>query len=188
MHLKKIFYSLVLCWAALLPTVSAAEELKLGFVNAAKILEDAPQAEAARNKLEKEFAPRDKDLVATQKAIKNAEDKLAKDSASMSDSERLKTERDIISQKRDLKRAQDEFREDFNIRRNEEFGKLQKLVFEAIVTLAKQENYDLIVGDGAIYASSRVDMTGRVLERLKGGKGEPAAAKPAEPAEPAPAQ
>ena len=193
MHLKKIFYGLVLCSIGLLPAVSGAEELKLGFVNAAKLLEDAPQAAAARSKLEKEFAPRDKELVSTQKAIKSAEDKLAGDSGKASDAERVKAERDLISQKRDLKRAQDEFREDFNIRRNEEFGRLQKLVYETIVSLAKQENYDLIVGDGAIYASNRVDMTERVLERLKGGKGEPAAASKAEPAagkpaEPAPAQ
>ncbi|MEW6352936.1 MAG: OmpH family outer membrane protein [Pseudomonadota bacterium] len=180
--MKKILY--IVCFTLLGATFSAsAAEMKLGFVNAAKILEEAPQAEAARSKLEKEFAPRDKALVATQKEIKSLEDKLAKDGAIQSESERRKAERDVLTQKRDLKRAQDEFREDFNIRRNEEFGKLQKLVYEAIVALAKQENYDLIVGDGAIYASDRVDITDKVLERLKGGKSEPAAdsAAPAKP-------
>lgn len=171
--MKKYFYTLLVCLVGFSSTGYAAE-LKLGFVNAAKILEEAPQAEAARNKLEKEFAPRDKSLVASQRGLKDLEDKLAKDGAVMSESERRKSERDIITQKRDLKRAQDEFREDFNIRRNEEFGKLQRLVYETIVALAKQDNYDLIVGDGAIYASDRVDITDRVLERLKSARGEPA--------------
>lgn len=171
--LKKFIITLFVCLSCAAPVAFAAE-LKLGFVNAAKILEESPQAEAARNKLEKEFAPRDKELVATQKQIKGSEDKLTKDGAVMSESERRKTERELLSEKRDFKRAQDEFREDFNIRRNEEFSKLQKLVFETIVALAKQENYDLIVSDGAIYASDRVDITPKVLESLK-GKSAPAA-------------
>lgn len=174
--MKKLVYTLLIAafsWSAY------GAELKLGFVNAAKILEEAPQAEAARNKLEREFAPRDKNLVAMQKEIKSLEDKLAKDGAIQSDDERRKGERDVITQKRDLKRAQDEFREDFNIRRNEEFGRLQRLVYETIVSLAKQDGYDLIVGDGAIYASDRVDITEKVLERLKGAKADSApAAKP----------
>ena len=34
----------------------AAADLKVGFVNAAKVLEQAPQADAARASLEKEFS------------------------------------------------------------------------------------------------------------------------------------
>jgi len=177
MRLKKNFCFLLFCLLGFSAGGAFAAELKLGFVNAAKILEEAPQAEAARNKLEKEFASRDKDLVASQRQVKSLEDKLSKDDSSFSEADRRKAERDIISQKRDLKRAQDEFREDFNIRRNEEFGKLQKLVYDTIVTLAKQDSYDLIVGDGAIFASDRVDITNKVLERLKNNPGSSSASE-----------
>ncbi len=175
--MRNIFYTLctALFWVS---SVASAQELKLGFVNVAKIAEEAPQAEAARSKLEKEFAPRDKGLGESQKQLKVLEDKLAKDGAVISEAERAKAEREILSQRRDLKRSQDEFREDFNIRRNEEFAKLQKLVADTIVSLAKKESYDLIVGDGTLYASDRVDITDKVLEALKGAKGaEPAAPK-----------
>ncbi|MEO5573461.1 MAG: OmpH family outer membrane protein [Gammaproteobacteria bacterium] len=171
MLLKKFLCLLLISFFGFSSGGAFAAELKLGFVNAAKILEEAPQAEAARNKLEKEFAPRDKDLAASQKQLKSLEDKLTSDNSAISGAERRKAERDIISQKRDFKRAQDEFREDFNIRRNEEFGKLQKLVYDTIVTLAKQDSYDLIVSDGAIFASDRVDITNKVLERLKNNPG-----------------
>lgn len=162
--------------------VVSAAELKLGFVNAAKILEDAPQAEHARNKLEKEFSGRNKKLIDGQKEIKTLEDKLAKDGAVMSDAERGKSERNINALRRDLKRDQDEAREDFNIRRNEEFSRLQKQVYEAIVALAKKENYDLIVADGAIYSSERVDITDKVMARLKAAAPEAAKGGATEPA------
>ncbi len=144
-----------------------AEAIKIGFVNVARVLQQAPQAEQAKKRLEREFAPRDKRLVAMQKELKKLEEKLARDAAVMSDSERRKLERDILAKQRELKRARDEFREDFNLRRNEELGKLQRQVFEAVKSLAKDEDYDLLLTDGVVYASDRVDVTDKVLKRLK---------------------
>ncbi len=146
-----------------------AGDFKVAFVNAAVLLDKAPQAEAARKKLETEFSAREKELVAQQKKVQEMEAKLSRDTATMSDTEQRKLERDLTSRKRELKNAQDEFRDDLNIRRNEELGKLQRSVYEVIVTLAKQEKYDMIVGDGVIYASEQVDITDKVLQQLKSG-------------------
>lgn len=148
----------------LIPSV-ALSETKIGFVNIAKLMEDAPQVKSATKKMEGEFAPREKELVALQKGIKTLEDKLSRDGAMMSESERDKKEREILSKQRELKRAQDEFREDLNIRRNEEMGKLQRKLFDAVVAVAKEQKFDLIV-ESAVYASDRVDVTDQVLKRL----------------------
>ena len=161
-HIIRTFTAICLCLPAL-----ALAEVKVGFVNTVKLMEEAPQAKAAISKMEAEFAPREKELVALQREIKQAEDKLSRDSAVMSDSERGKLERDLVSQKRDFKRSQDEFREDLNIRRNEELSKLQRRLYDAIVDLAKAENYDLIVSEGVVYASTSIDITDAVLARLK---------------------
>jgi outer membrane protein len=130
-------------------------------------LERAPQAEKAKKELEREFAPRDKKLVAEQKQIKAMEEKLAKDAAIMSESERQKMDKEILSRKREAKRLQDEFREDFNLRRNEELTQLQKEIFEAIQSLARDENFDLLLTDGVVFASETVDVTGKVERKLK---------------------
>jgi outer membrane protein len=143
-----------------------AEEMKIGFVNVPRILEGAPQAAQAKKDLEKEFAPRDKKLVAMQKQLQKLEEKMQKDGDVMSQSEQQKMEREAISLKRDAKRAQEEFREDFNIRRNEELAKLQKVVFEAIQALAKEKNFDLLVTDGVVFASERVDVTAEIEAKL----------------------
>jgi outer membrane protein len=145
----------------------AEEAARIAFVNTPQVLEQAPQAEAVRNTLQGEFAPRDAKLVAEQKKVKELEDKLSRDGAVMSDEERRKLERDILSQKREIKRARDEFNEDFNIRRNEELSKMQREIALSIVTLAKEKGYDLILENGVIYASDRVDITKAVIDRLK---------------------
>jgi len=144
-----------------------AEEVRIGFVNVAQVLQQAPQAAEAKKRLEREFAPRDKRIVAQQKELKKLQERLARDSAVMSDAERRKLERDILTKQREIKRAREEFREDFNLRRNEELGKLQQKIFQAIKALAKEEKFDLLLTDGVVYASDKVDVTAEVQKRLE---------------------
>ncbi len=148
-------------------SVTGVAETRIGVVNTAKLLKEAPQAEAARKKLESEFAPRDAKIVELQKLIKSLEDKLSKDAAIMSDTARKNQERGIVKKKRDVKRIREEFTEDFNFRRNEEIGKLQKLVSDTILSLAKEKKFDIILSESVIYASQQVEITAQVLERLR---------------------
>ena len=144
-----------------------AQQMKVGFVNIPRILQEAPQAEDARERIEQEFAPRDRDLLAQQREVRGMEDKLVKNAAVMSASERSRQEADIRSMKRDLRRSQEEFRDDLNVRRNEELSKLQRLVVDVIQELARGEGYDLVVSEGVVYAGERVDITDKVISRLQ---------------------
>jgi len=141
-------------------------DLKIGFVNIPAVLEKAPQAEKAKKRLEQEFSPRDKQLVAQQKEIQSMDEKLARDAAVMGESAKANMEKDILNKKRDAKRAQQEFSEDFNARRNEELGKLQRRIVEAIREIAKAQNFDLLLTDGVIYASEKIDVTSQVQQKL----------------------
>lgn len=145
---------------------AAQAEFKAGFVNTAKLLEEAPQAKDAVAQMEKDFAPREKEMIALQQQVLEVQERLDRDGAIMAAAEREKLERELLSRKRDLKRAQDEFTEDLNIRRNDELTKLQRKLYETIVQLAKDEKFDVIFGDGVVYASDRIDITPMVLKRL----------------------
>ncbi len=146
---------------------SAEETYKIGAVNAIRVLEKSPQADIARKMIEDEFSPRDKELITEQKSIKDMEDKFKKDRAILSEQENAKLERDIISKKRDLKRKQDEFREDLNYRRNEEMVKIQKQILQSIQKVAEDNEYDLVLSEGVLYASPKIDMSGLVIDYLK---------------------
>ena len=141
-------------------------DLKIGFVNIPAVLEKAPQAEKAKKRLEQKFSPRDKQLVAQGKEIQSLEEKMTKEASVMSDSEKAKLENDIQNKKRDAKRSQQEFSEDFNASRNEELGKLQRRIVEAVRGIAKDEDYDLLLTDGVIYAKDQFDITAQVQKKL----------------------
>jgi outer membrane protein len=150
----------------LLAANASYADLKIGFVNIPAVLEKAPQAEKAKKRLELEFSPRDKQLVAQQKDIQSKEERMTRDGAVMGDAERSNLEKDILNKKRDAKRSQQEFSEDFNARRNEELGKLQRRIVEAIRSIAKDQNFDLLLTDGVIYASEQIDVTTQVQQKL----------------------
>lgn len=156
----------VLLTAVWLPLTGVAAE-KIGVVDAVKVLEMAPEAEVAIKKLEEEFAPRDRRIVSDQKSLKQKEEELARDGSVMSEAKRRDLERDIRAQRRDVRRLRDEFKEDFNLRRNEELRKLQKRVQSVIVDYAKRNKFDLILSDGVVYASPAVDITDAILQALK---------------------
>lgn len=149
------------------PPAPRAAPLKVGVVDVNRVLQDAPQSEAARRRIEKEFAPRDRALLAEQMAIRKAEDALIKNGAMLTPDQRARREMELASKKRNLRRAQADFRDDLNVRRNEELSRLQRLVVDTIQRLAKADKYDLVIGEGVIYAGRRVDITGKVIARLQ---------------------
>ena len=149
-----------------LPVFGAQQGLKIGYVNFVKVIEQAPQAKTSLKKLEAEFSPRDKTIVDLQNKIKQSESKLEKEVLVLKSDERRTIERKLLKMKRDLRRLSQEFREDYNLRRNEELASLQKLVTRVIEDIARKDKYDLIVHEGTLYASKRVDITRIVLERL----------------------
>ena len=146
--------------------VAAAADVKIGVVDVAKLLEEYPQAEGLRKRLDSEFQRRSQELLSQQKQLKNLTDKLTRDGAVMSSSEQTRLEQDIRTRRRQLKASSDEFREDLNLRRNEESQKLRLQLTEVIHQLGKDENIDLIL-DNAVYASGRVNLTEKVLARLR---------------------
>jgi outer membrane protein len=157
----------VITAAALIFSGSVLAETKIGFVDTAKLMEAAPQVKSAQAKIESEFAPREKELVALQQQIRTLEDRISRDSSVMSETESSKLERDVLAKRRDLKRSQEEFRDDLNIRRNEVLAKLQKDIYDVVVAFAKEQNFDLILTQGVVYSSGKVDVTESVLKKLK---------------------
>lgn len=175
--------------ALLAPFGAADAQSRIAVVNIPRLMEEAPQAKTAMQALQDEFAPRQREIVAQQTDLKAKEDKLQRDGAVMAENERRTAEKDLRDGQRELARKQNEYVEDLNLRRNEELGKLQRSLLEEVQTFARTSNYDLVVGDGVLYANESMDITPQVLGALQsrfksGGSAAKPAATPAKPAPP----
>ncbi len=152
--------------AALLVASSASlADLKIGFVNTERVFREAPIALAAQKKLEKEFASRDAELQKMAKQARDLQNQIEKDGVTMSDTDRRNKERDLANLNREYQRSVREFREDLNLRRNEELVKVQDRARKAIQAYGESEKYDVILED-AIYFSPKIDITDRIIRTL----------------------
>jgi len=143
-----------------------AAEIKVGYVQVDKILQEAPQTVETGKKLEKEFTPRSQELERMQKQIRDIEAALTKDSLTISETDRRNKERDMANLKIEFQRKQRELREDVNLRKNEELGALQERINKAVDAVAEAEGYDLVIYGGVAFASKKVDITDKVLKSL----------------------
>ncbi len=165
------FAAVLVAVVAMLPVTyaSAAEGLKIGYVNTQRIFRDAPTAVKAAKKIEAEFSKRDQDLQRMSKQLQSMQDTLEKNALTMADSERRGKEKELNELSRDFQRKQREFREDLNLRQNEENAAIIEKANKAIKQLAESEKYDLILQD-VVWVSPRLDVTDKIIRVLSEGK------------------
>ena len=165
--MRKILISLVFL-LAIVPGAATAADAKVAYVNLPYLIDNSPQAQAASGELEEKFGPQQQELQRKQQEFQQLQQKLQKDGlTSMSEEERNQAQDQLRTLKREIQRMNQALREDVNMERNDAFKQVRQAVMEAVQKLAQDEGYDLVVGQGALYASDAVNITERVLERMK---------------------
>lgn len=146
-----------------------AADIKIGFVDAERINRESAPAERASKQLEKEFAPRAQELQRRESQMKTLQSQLEKDAMTMSESDRRSKEQELARMNLDFQRMQREYREDLNLRRNQELSALFERANRVIKQIAEAEKFDLILQE-AVYRNPRIDITDKVLKALAEGK------------------
>lgn len=144
-------------------------ELKIGFVDQERITRESAPSERASKQLEKEFAPRAQELQRREGQIKTLQGQLEKDALTLSESDRRAKEQELGRLTLDFQRMQREYREDLNLRRNQELGALFERANRVIKQIAETEKYDVIFQE-AVYRNPKIDITDKVLKALAEGK------------------
>lgn len=139
--------------------------LRLGFVNLRRVLVESPQIVRMGELLEKEFSEAKASLLATERTLVAMQAQLAQ---MPRDEAYSAFEKQVIAKQREYERQEAALRDSYSLRRNEETAKLQTLVVEEIIRLAKAQHFDVILNDtGVIYVGEAADLTPEVMARLK---------------------
>lgn len=146
---------------------ASAFDYKIGVVDPERVVEQSPQYEAARKALQDEVADRERALREQQAKLDELKKNLERDGPLMSEEEIARLQNDIRTRDRRVKYAKAEFQEDFALRQNELRTKLVQQVREVVQEVAKELKMDLIVSEGVVYFSERVDISAQVIERLQ---------------------
>lgn len=167
--MKRLYAILPALMLAVTVTAVEAADIKIGFVDVERIRRESAPAERASKQLEKEFAPRAQELQRREAQIKSLQSQLEKEAMTLSESERRAREQELSRASVDFQRMQREYREDLNMRRNQELASLFERADRVIKQIADAEKFDLILQE-AVFRSPRIDITDRVLKALAEGK------------------
>ncbi len=148
---------------------SAWAQAKIGVVDSDRVMRESIPAIRAQERLEKEFKQRERELERLSKELKNMEDEIQRNSLTMSETDMRSKRRALADLTRDFQRKEREFREDLNLRRNEELALVIERANVAIKQVAETEQYDIIFQE-AVYASPKIDITDRVIKILSASK------------------
>ena len=146
-------------------TLAGAADLKIGFVDPERINRESVPAERASKQLEKEFSPRAQELQRREGQIKSLQGQLEREAMTLSESDRRAREQELTRLSVEFQRMQREYREDLNLRRNQELTALLERANRIIRQIAEAEKFDLILQE-AVYRNPRIDITDRVLKAL----------------------
>jgi outer membrane protein len=163
--MKKILAG-ALAGVLLLATVfAAAQSLKIGFVNTARIERESAQAQRANEAMKKEFEPRERQIIDLQQQIKADQERFEKGRTTMPPAELKALGASIASRMRESDHLVYTMTADIEQRRKERAGRLLEDARAAIKSIAEGEKYDLIVHEAA-FARSAIDLTDRVLKEM----------------------
>ena len=167
--MRPLYATLAVPLLACMVGAAGAADIKIGFVDVERIRRESAPAERASKQLEKEFAPRAQELQRREAQLKTLQGQLENDAVTMSESDRRSKEQELSRMSVDFQRMQREYREDLNMRRNQELASLFERADRVIKQIADAEKYDLILQE-AVFRSPRIDITDRVLKALTEGK------------------
>lgn len=156
---------LVLALAAVVAAPASAQQLRIGYVDMKRVLDNAPQVIAGREKLDQEFRPRNDTILAEEERASDLEQRLAQ--GDLTEEARLRLEREVRELRRSINRQREDMRDELSFRRTEEVQRLEDQINMAVQEIAEQRGYDLILSSPVVYANEALDITDLILQQLQ---------------------
>lgn len=151
----------------LLAASAAAQADKVGVVDMNQLMQNAPQAEAARAAIEEAFGPAQQEMQQKRREYQELAEQLERDGLVMDESEQQEMRERMGQLEQELRQMDQQFGQQLGQQRQRVLARLQQLIAEEVQVVAEEEGYDVVVGQGVLYARDTVDLTDQVMERLE---------------------
>lgn len=164
--MKKLFVSLILV-SGLLSTAVTAADMKVGVVSVERILTEAPQVDAVNTSMLERFGPQRDELQKAEKDITALQENYKRNELVMTEDKLNELKKEIITKIQALKQKEALLTQEVTTVRNQELAVLQQQVRGIIDDIAKKGKYSLVLSEGVAYADDSLDITNKVLDKMK---------------------
>ncbi len=166
--MKKIVLITGLLFISALVSVKAySADVKIGVVSVERILTEAPQVDAVNTSMIERFGPQRDELQKMEKEITKMQENYKRNELVMTEDKLNDLKKEIITKIQALKRQEALLQQEVATVRNQELAVLQQQVRGIINDIADKGKYSLVLSEGVAYADPKLDITDKVLERMK---------------------
>ena len=145
----------------------AVGDLKIGFVSVEKLLTQSPQVDAVNTAMIERFGGKKEELQKLESEIKELQENYKRNELVMTEDKLDELKGKLIGKVQSFKQKEAALGQEVSTMRSQELAILQKSVRDIINTIAKKDDYDLILSEGVVFASDSLDITDVVLEEMK---------------------
>ena len=158
---------LVIFFLALQSFAIQAETIKIGYIDTEQVINNLSQYQQSVDELTSEFEPKKQELLDLFKYIELLRKKINVINNS-ENKENLQIELSKLTSLEESFRQETEFWQDaMNNKKIELLQKIELLINTTINEIATSENYDLILYQNAAFVSDDVNITHKVIEKIK---------------------
>ena len=144
-----------------------AESVKIGYIDTEQVVNNLPQYKQSVEAISNEFEPKKQELLDLFNHIELLRVKITTINNS-ENKENLQIELSKLTSLEETFRKETEFwQEEMNNKKIELLQKIEQLINNTINKIAISENYDLILYENAAFVSDEVNITYKVIERIK---------------------
>ena len=169
--MKKSFKSSAIAILAtlMMGTSASAFAHKVGIVDMQEIYKQIPQMAKVEQTLQAEFAERRQEIEKLQGDIRFEAEKFKRESTTMSQAQKDALREKVEGMQKNLAEKGRPLEQEIKMRQNQELAKVQKLIIDAIQTVAKDGKYDEVkVKDTTVYFNPKTvsDLSEKVVEKV----------------------
>lgn len=148
-------------------TASAANTAKIGIVDLSKVITQAKEGNQIKAKLAKEFEPRKNSLMSFQNSIKADIEKLQRDDAIMTDTQKSELQQKIMADRKSFESQGQAYQKELNAAHNKAMQVFFEKVKKVVDVIAKADKYDFILQkEGVFFSANNNDITEKVIAKL----------------------
>ena len=132
-----------------------------------QLLKEAPQVQEINKKLQDRFSKPKKELDELGESIQKQEKEIKRNELLMTESKLEKSKQNLLAQIKQYREDEAKLAKELQAMQNQELAVFRDVVRKVISEMAEEEKFDLILNDGVMYAGKNLNVTDKLLERLK---------------------
>jgi len=174
MSLRSKLSVLAITLSLAVPTLAAAADLKLGYVDYQRVMLEVDDGKAAKTRLQKWLESRQKEIDAEQEVLRKEKETLDKQASAMSEETRIQKATDLQKKIYDLAQKWEKSRSEAAERERKEMEPIIARIDDVIKTIADREGLGMVFekrDSGLVFALSQYDLTNEVIRSYNGAKG-----------------